>query len=84
MTEPAPQSEEEQQTPLQNGDNDNTPLRMLCAELHEKVTAFLQENFKTERLRATQAQTKRSLAVIQEALDRYEYTSPLPFRVYHH
>ena len=74
MTESAPQPPEDQQSPLQNGDA--TALRTLCAQLHEKVNSFLNEDVKTERLRATQAQTRRSLAVIQEALDRYEFASP--------
>ena len=70
MTEPEPQFQEEQQSQLQNGDS--TALRTLCAQLHDKVTSFLQEDVKTERLKATQEQVRRSLAVIQEALDRYE------------
>lgn len=70
MTEPAPNQQENQQSQLENGDS--TPLRTLCAELHEKVTSFLQEDVKTERLTATQQQTRRSLAAIQEALDKYE------------
>ena len=74
MTESAPQPAEDQQPELENGDS--TALRTLCAQLHEKVSSFLQEDVKTERLQATQKQTRRSLAVIQEALDRYEFASP--------
>ncbi|KAL8788942.1 MAG: hypothetical protein Q9195_007058 [Heterodermia aff. obscurata] len=73
MTESAPQLPEDQQSRLENGDS--TALRTLCAQLHEKVNSFLNEDVKTERLRTTQAQTRRSLAVIQEALDRYELSS---------
>ncbi|KAL8934352.1 MAG: hypothetical protein Q9211_005270, partial [Gyalolechia sp. 1 TL-2023] len=54
---------------LQNGDS--TSLRALCATLHARITAFLQEDVPTERLKAVQAQTRKSLAIIQEALDRY-------------
>ena len=74
MTEPAPQPAEDPQSQLENGDS--TALRTLCAQLHEKVNSFLQEDVKTERLQATQEQTRRSLAVIQEALDKYEFASP--------
>lgn len=55
--------------PLQNGDSDS--LRSLCTSLHSQITAFLQEDVQTETLRAVQAQTKKSLAIIQRALDRY-------------
>ncbi|KAI4231958.1 MAG: hypothetical protein LQ349_005271 [Xanthoria aureola] len=64
------------QPSLQNGDSDSDSdsLRSLCASLHSQITAFLQEDVPTETLRAVQAQTKKSLAIIQQALDRY----PLP------
>jgi len=70
MTEPALQQTENQQ-PIPSIDG-NSALRDLCARLHSQVTTFLQEDFKTERLRAVQAQVRHSLAVIQEALDKYE------------
>ena len=83
MTEPAPPHDEDQLTQLTNGDT--SPLRNLCAELHDKVTSFLQEDLKTERLKATQEQTRRSLAVIQEALDRYEFAAcSRPSPSHHH
>lgn len=50
-------------------------LRAFCSELHAKVEAFLQEDVKTERLRSVQAQTRKSLAIIQEALDKYRSSS---------
>ncbi|KAL8854365.1 MAG: hypothetical protein Q9221_000852 [Calogaya cf. arnoldii] len=59
--------------PLQNGDSDS--LRSLCTNLHSQITAFLQEDVETETLRAVQAQTKKSLAIIQQALDRYSLPS---------
>ena len=54
-----------------NGDSDS--LRTLCAELHTKIEAFLQEDIKEERLKAVQAQCRHSLGIIQAALDRYPY-----------
>ena len=57
---------------LANGDNSH-PLRALCARLHSQIKAFLEENTKNARLQAVQAQTRRSLQIIQEALDRYPY-----------
>lgn len=68
--------------PLANGHNDtspqnhevegdSTPLRALCTRLNAQITTFLYEDVKTEKLKATQAQTRISLQIIQEALDRY-------------
>ncbi|MCJ1429007.1 hypothetical protein MMC29_006920, partial [Sticta canariensis] len=54
--------------PLTTGD---TPLRALCASLNAQVTAFLDEDVKTEKLKSAQTQTRRSLQIIQEALDKY-------------
>ncbi|KAL8714326.1 MAG: hypothetical protein Q9220_001657 [cf. Caloplaca sp. 1 TL-2023] len=58
-----------------NGDNVSSPssesLRTLCTSLHHQITAFLQEDVPTETLKAAQAQTRHSLKIIQEALDRY-------------
>ena len=76
MTELAPSHNADQLTQLPNGDT--SPLRTICAELHDKVTSFLNEDLKTERLKATQEQTRRSLAVIQEALDKYEFAASSP------
>lgn len=56
---------------LFNGDL--LPLRALCAKLHSQITAFLDEKVQNVRLQAAQAQTRRSLQIIQEALDRYPY-----------
>ncbi|KAL8840663.1 MAG: hypothetical protein Q9176_003776 [Flavoplaca citrina] len=61
------------QAPLQNGDSDS--LRSLCARLHSQITAFLQEDVQAETLRAVQAQTKKSLAIIQRASDQYPLAS---------
>lgn len=70
MTEPAVQHTENQQHIP--SDDEISSLRDLCAKLHLQVTAFLQENVETERLKAVQAQVRHSLAVIQEAFDTYE------------
>ncbi len=70
MTEPELQHPENQQPPTPHGHN--SELRELCSNLHSQVTAFLQKDVETERLQAVQAQTRHSLAVIQEALDKYE------------
>ena len=55
--------------PLQNGSSDS--LLSLCTSLHSQITAFLQEDVQTGTLRAVQAQAKKSLTIIHEALDRY-------------
>ena len=79
MTEPGLRHTDEQlsgkQHDIPNGDS--SALRELCSKLHDRVTAFLQEDVKTERLKAVQKQTRQSLAVVQEALDRYEYATSL-------
>ncbi len=65
------------QRPLTNGDADPTiddespSLRSLCARLNARITAFLQEDVKADRLKSAQAQTRISLKIIQEALDKY-------------
>ncbi|KAL9613895.1 MAG: hypothetical protein Q9167_001573 [Letrouitia subvulpina] len=48
-------------------------LRSLCATLHAQLLAFLQEEAPTERLRNVQSQTRKSLLIIQRALDRYDF-----------
>ncbi len=46
-------------------------LPELCARIHEKVEAFLNAEPRNERLRAVQAQSRISLDVIEEALQKY-------------
>lgn len=58
------------------GNDDSTPLRRLCADLHAQVTAFLQEDVPTERLKNVQAQCQNSLSIISEAMKRYPYILP--------
>ena len=63
-------SDSSQQTAV-NGDSHS--LRSLCSELHQKIESFLQEDVEKEKLRAVQAQCRHSLAIVQEAIDRYPY-----------
>ncbi|KAL8682189.1 MAG: hypothetical protein Q9186_001726 [Xanthomendoza sp. 1 TL-2023] len=74
MTETASDPHSTAINQIANGDQDDS-LRSLCIDLHTQITAFLQEDFETETLRAVQIQTKKSLAIIQEALDRYPLAS---------
>lgn len=52
-------------------------LSALCAKVHARVTAFLDAQATTERLKNVQEQTRLSLKIIDEALDRYEYVARL-------
>ena len=56
--------------------NDGPPqsLPALCADLHTRVEAFLAQDFEAENLRSAQAQTRISLGIIREALERYRHT----------
>ncbi|THV86724.1 putative FAD synthetase [Aureobasidium pullulans] len=46
-------------------------LPALCAKVHARVTAFLAAQASTDRLRGVQEQTRLSLKVLDEALERY-------------
>ena len=63
--------------PLENGTSitseEDLSLPEVCARIHGKVEAFLNGESKSERVRAAQAQTRRSLNVIGEALRKYRY-----------
>jgi len=48
-------------------------LPEICAQIHEKVYAFLNAEPKDERTKAVQAQSRTSLGVIEEVLRRYRY-----------
>ncbi len=54
----------------------SAPLRSLCRDVKTKIEAFLAEDIETEILKRVQEQTRLSLRVIQEALQRYEYDFP--------
>ena len=61
-------------------DQDEASLAHLGAEIHARVGAFLAVNANDdEALRQVQVQTRKSLDVIRQALDRYSYgrVSPL-------
>lgn len=51
------------------GQEDHLPA--LCAKVHARVTAFLAAQTSTDRLRGVQEQTRLSLKVLEEALERY-------------
>ncbi|KAI7408530.1 hypothetical protein KC336_g13090, partial [Hortaea werneckii] len=46
-------------------------LPELCAQVHARVAAFLRTEPATERLRNVQQQSRLSLRILEEALDRY-------------
>ncbi|KAI7254928.1 hypothetical protein KC335_g14136, partial [Hortaea werneckii] len=46
-------------------------LPELCAQVHARVAAFLRTEPGTERLRNVQQQSRLSLRILEEALDRY-------------
>ena len=50
-------------------------LPEVCERIHGRVEAFLSAEPKSERVRAAQAQTRRSLNVIEEALRKYRCVS---------
>jgi hypothetical protein len=52
---------------------DHVPLPELTARINAKVQRFLRLQPKDKQARRVQEQTKVSLNVIKEALDRYEY-----------
>ncbi|MCJ1362593.1 replication factor A protein 2 [Acarospora aff. strigata] len=56
-----------------NGKKEDT-LQSVCAELHARVSAFLAEDPVDNRLRSVQEQTRTSLGVISEALNRYTFS----------
>ena len=46
-------------------------LPELCARVHYRLQKFLESEAKTERLRAVQEQSRSSLKILEEALERY-------------
>lgn len=58
-------------------------LPTLCAKVHARVAAFLDAQASTDGLRKVQEQTRLSLKILEEALERYRcvtsgYNSYLP------
>ncbi len=47
------------------------PLPKLCAQIHERVEAFLSAESRDDRIKSVQAQSRISLDVIEEALEKY-------------
>lgn len=69
-----------------HGEDDATPmspafpsLRETCADVHDRVSRFLNAEPRNEKERRTQSQSKIALQVIEEALQKYEYVC-LPIR----
>lgn len=48
-------------------------LPIVCSEVYSRLSAFLAEEPSTDRLRKVQEQSRISLQVIHEALERYRY-----------
>jgi hypothetical protein len=61
--------------------NTNTrPLSEVCADLHGRVSRFLEATPEDETKRQTQQQTRIALGVIEKALEEYRYV-PKPFPI---
>jgi FAD synthetase len=56
----------------------DTPLSFpdVCARIHGRIAAFLAEQPASPRLESLQQQTRISLRVIEDALDKYRYARP--------
>lgn len=46
-------------------------LPVICSKIHQRLEAFLASEPRNERLRGVQEQSRLSLRIIEEALDRY-------------
>jgi FAD synthetase len=57
--------------PVVNGNDDS--ILPICAALAARVNAFLDTEAQTPLLKAVQEQTRVSLGVISETLERYRY-----------
>jgi hypothetical protein len=51
----------------------STTLAEVCADMHNRVSAFLTAAPKSEIIRRTQEQSRISLGVVEKALQDYEY-----------
>lgn len=59
-------------------DSPSPPLAEVCAELHTRVESFLSRDLShSEVLNSVQKQTRASLQVVKEALQRFEYVLDL-------
>lgn len=56
------------------GEKEEDPsLKHLCADIYTRISSFLRDEPPNDQLRQVQVQTRRSLDVIREALDRYSF-----------
>jgi len=60
----------------------NTPLPFpeLCARINDRIDAFLGDDQVSARVKSLQEQTRRSLDVIGEALEDYQYEDTVCLR----
>ena len=54
-------------------DASSITLSEVCADMHSRVSAFLSANPKSNIIKSTQEQTRKSLDCIDKALKDYEY-----------
>jgi len=60
-------------------DSEPPPFAELCAKIHGRIAAFLDAEDVSPALRSLQEQTRVSLAVIAEALDKFRCVqAPVP------
>jgi FAD synthetase len=62
----------------------STTLSEVCADMHNRVSAFLAASPKSDTTRRTQEQTRISLGVIEKALQDYEYAMASIFHPCNH
>jgi hypothetical protein len=55
------------------------PFPQLCASIHTRVAALLDQKDAPSRVKSLQDQTRTSLEVIEKALDQYKYVETVPF-----
>lgn len=53
----------------------SAPLADICADLHTRVTRFLEAEGVSEQVKRTQEQARTSVRVIEKALQSYEYAA---------
>lgn len=53
----------------QNGESGG--LAQICARVHAQITAFIDADATTDRLRRVQEQTRLTLRILDESLERY-------------
>ena len=80
MTNGASQNGSHREADASTGTSGPPPssLASVCADLHARVTHFLNAEPDTETLRRTQAQTRVAISVIEKALQDFEYVKIVP------